>query len=93
MGNVKNADAIMSGSASADTLGVNAPDDKTLVVELTAPVSYFPSFYPINEAFCSSLAESTCGTSPETYLSNGAFVLESYTPGTASLSLKKNDAY
>ena len=99
VGNVKNADAIMAGEASSDTLGVAAQDDKTLVVELTAPVSYFPSlmyfpsFYPINEAFYSGLAAGTYGTSPETYLSNGAFVLESYTPGTASLSLKKNDTY
>lgn len=99
VGNVKNADAIMAGEADADTLGVTAQDDKTLVVELTAPVSYFPSlmyfpsFYPINEAFYSGLAEGTYGTSPETYLSNGAFVLESYTPGTASLSLKKNPGY
>ena len=89
VGNVKNADAIMAGEASSDTLGVAAQDDKTLVVELTAPVSYFPSlmyfpsFYPINEAFYSGLAEGTYGTRPETYLSNGAFVLESYTPGTA----------
>lgn len=99
VGNVKNADAIMAGEAAADTLGVTAQDDKTLVVELTAPVSYFPSlmyfpsFYPVNEAFYSGLAAGTYGTSPETYLSNGAFVLESYTPGTASLSLKKNADY
>lgn len=99
VGNVKNADAIMAGEAEADTLGITAQDDKTLVVELTAPVSYFPSlmyfpsFYPINEAFYNGLAAGTYGTSPETYLSNGAFVLESYTPGTASLSLKKNDTY
>ncbi|MGN0778127.1 MAG: peptide ABC transporter substrate-binding protein, partial [Aristaeellaceae bacterium] len=39
------------------------------------------------------LEEGTYGTSPETFLSNGAFVLESYTPGTASLSLKKNPDY
>ncbi len=99
VGNVKNADAIMSGEASSDTLGITASDEKTLVVELTAPVSYFPSlmyfpaFYPINEKFYSGLAEGTYGTSPETYLSNGAFILESYTPGTASLSLKKNPDY
>ena len=99
VGNVKNADAIMAGEAASDTLGVTAQDDKTLVVELTAPVSYFPSlmyfpsFYPINEAFYSGLAEGTYGTSPDTYLSNGAFILENYTPGTASLSLKKNDGY
>lgn len=99
VGNVKNADAIMAGEAAADTLGVTAQDDKTLVVELTAPVSYFPSlmyfpsFYPINEAFYNGLAAGTYGTSPDTYLSNGAFILENYTPGTASLSLKKNDGY
>lgn len=99
VGNVKNADAIMAGEADADTLGITAQDDKTLVVELTAPVSYFPSlmyfpaFYPINEAFYTGLAAGTYGTSADTYLSNGAFVLENYTPGTASLSLKKNDTY
>lgn len=99
VGNVKNADAIAAGEAAPDTLGISAPDDKTVVVELTAPVSYFPSlmyfpaFYPINEKFYTGLEEGTYGTSPETFLSNGAFVLESYTPGTASLSLKKNPDY
>lgn len=96
---VKNADAIISGEAAVDTLGITAQDDKTLVVELEAPVSffpslmYFPTFYPINEAFYTSQAEGTYGTSPETFLCNGAFVLESYTPGTASLSMKKNPDY
>ena len=99
VGNIKNADAIMGGGADSSTLGVSATDEKTLVVELTAPVSYFPAlmyfpaFYPINEKFYSGLEEGTYGTSPDTYLSNGAFVLESYTPGTASLSVKKNPDY
>lgn len=99
VGNIQNADAIMAGEADASTLGVSATDEKTLVVELTAPVSYFPSlmyfpsFYPINEKFYSSLEDGTYGTSPDTYLSNGAFILESYTPGTASMSLKKNNDY
>ena len=57
------------------------------------PRSPSPSFSPINEAFYPGLAEGTSGTSPETSLSNGAFVLESYPPGTASLSLKKNPGY
>jgi len=99
VGCVKNADAIMAGTASSDTLGVSAPDDKTFVVELEVPVSffpslmYFPSFYPINEDFYKSLESGTYGTSPETFLCNGAFLLESYTPGTASLSLKRNPDY
>ncbi|MBR1820783.1 MAG: peptide ABC transporter substrate-binding protein [Clostridia bacterium] len=100
IGNIKGAAAIISGEeADLTTLAVNAPDDKTLVVELEVPVSffpslmYFPTFYPINEEFYTSLEEGTYGTSPETFLSNGAFVLDDYTPGTASLSVKKNDAY
>ena len=100
IGNIKGAAEIISGSESdLTTLGVNAADDKTLVVELNVPVSffpslmYFPTFYPINEEFYNSLADGTYGTSPETFLSNGAFVLESYTPGTANLSVKKNPDY
>ena len=100
IGNIKGAAEIISGQESdLTTLGVNATDDKTLVVELNVPVSffpslmYFPTFYPINEAFYNSLADGTYGTSPETFLSCGAFLLERYTPGTADLSLKKNPDY
>lgn len=95
---VKNADAIIKGG-DPKTLGVSAPDPKTFVVELTAPVSFFPSlmafptFYPINEKFYSSLAGGSYGTSPETFLSNGAFMLASYVPGAANIQLKKNDSY
>ena len=99
VGCVKNADAIIYEGADPTTLGVSAPDEKTFVVELEVPVSffpslmYFPTFYPINEAFYNSCEADTYGTSPETFLSNGAFVLESYTPGTANLSVKKNPDY
>ena len=99
VGCVKNADSIIYDGADPSTLGVYAEDDKTLVVELEVPVSffpslmYFPTFYPINEAFYTSLDAGTYGTSPETYLSNGAFVLSDYTPGTASLTLVKNEDY
>lgn len=99
VGCVKNADAIIYEGADPDTLGVKALDEKTFEVTLEVPVSffpslmYFPTFYPINEEFYNSLAEGTYGTSPDTFLSNGAFVLEDYTPGTASLSVKKNASY
>ena len=99
VGCVKNADAIIYEGADPTTLGVSAPDEKTFVVELEVPVSffpslmYFPTFYPINEAFYNSCEAGTYGTSPESFLANGAFVLESYTPGTANLSVKKNADY
>ncbi len=95
---VKNADAVIKGG-DPKTLGVSAPDPKTFVVELDAPVSFFsslmafPTFYPINEKFYNSLAEGSYGTSPETFLSNGAFMLASYVPGAANIQLKKNDSY
>lgn len=95
---VKNADAVTKG-ADPTTLGISAPDEKTFVVELDAPVPFFPAlmsfptFFPINEKFYNGLADGTYGTSPETFLSNGAFVLSNYLPGTANIQLKKNDSY
>ena len=95
---VKNADAVTKG-ADPKTLGVNAPDPKTFVVELDAPVPFFPAlmsfptFYPINEKFYNSLDADTYGTTPETFLSNGTFVLSEYLPGSANIQLKKNDSY
>ncbi len=100
IGQIKGAAAIVAGDEKDETtLGVTAKDDKTLVVELEAPVPYFdslmyfPTFYPINEEFYNGLADGTYGTSPDTFLCNGAFLLDSYTPGTASLSVKKNPDY
>lgn len=99
VGAVKNADAILYDGADPDTLGVTAVDDKTLQVELEVPVSffpslmYFPTFYPINQEFYEGLEDGTYGTSPKTFLSNGAFILSDYTPGTASLSVVKNKDY
>ena len=99
VGAVKNADNILYNGGDPSTLGVTAVDEKTLKFELEVPVSffpslmYFPTFYPINQAFYEGLEEGTYGTSPKTFLSNGAFVLADYTPGTASFSLKKNADY
>ncbi len=98
--NIKGAAAIIAGDESdTSTLAVTADDDKTLVVELEVPVSffpslmYFPTFYPINEEFYNSLEDGTYGTSPETFLSCGAFVLSDYLPGTANLTVSKNPDY
>ena len=95
---IKNADAVVKG-ADPTTLGVSAPNPKTLVVELDAPVPFFPSlmvfatFYPINEKFYNSLDDGTYGTTHENFLYNGAFVLTSYVPGSASIQLQKNPNY
>ena len=99
IGQVKNAAAIINGEMDKSELGVKAIDSKTLEVTLEVPVSYFlslmyfPTFYPINQAFFEGLADGTFGTSPETTLSNGAFILTSYEPAALSFSLAKNPDY
>lgn len=98
IGQVKNAADIIAGKKDKSELGITAVDDKTLKVELEAPVSYFlslmyfPTFYPVNEDFYNSVGDSF-GTSPETTLSDGAFVLDSYEPAATSFHLTKNADY
>ncbi len=53
---------------------------------------YFPTFYPVNRAFVEACGD-TYATSPETVLSNGAFILTSYEPAAASFTLAKNPNY
>ena len=98
IGQVKNAAEIIAGEKDKSELGVKAVDDKTLEVSLNVPVSYFeslmyfPTFYPVNEKFFESCGD-TFATSPETTLSNGAFVLDSYEPAATAFHLTKNEDY
>ena len=98
IGQVKNAEEIIAGTKNKSELGVTAVDDKTLRVELNVPVSYFtslmyfPTYYPVNEEFFNSCGD-TFATSPETILSNGAFILDQYEPATTAFHLTKNPTY
>ncbi len=98
IGQIKNAAEIIAGEADKSELGVTAVDEKTLQVELNVPVSYFlslmyfPTYYPVNEEFFTSCGD-TYATSPETVLSNGAFVLDSYEPAATAFHLTKNNDY
>jgi oligopeptide transport system substrate-binding protein len=94
------ADALWAG------VGVSAPDDYTLEFELINPTSYFVSlmafyhFMPVNEAVVeASIAADADGLDtgawakdPDVYVSNGPFVLDSYTVGDG-LVLVKNENY
>lgn len=98
IGQIKNAAEIIAGEKDKSELGVTAVDEKTLQVELNVPVSYFlslmyfPTYYPVNEEFFNSCGD-TFATSPETVLSNGAFVLDSYEPAATAFHLTKNADY
>ncbi|MBP3784633.1 MAG: peptide ABC transporter substrate-binding protein [Butyrivibrio sp.] len=98
IGQIVNAQEIIDGAKDKSELGVTAVDDKTLEVKLNVPVSYFlslmyfPTFYPVNQAFYESVGD-TFATSPETTLSNGAFVLDDYQPAATAIHLTKNADY
>ena len=98
IGQIKNAAEIIAGEMDKSELGVTAVDDKTLKVELNVPVSYFtslmyfPTFYPVNEAFFNECGD-TFATSPDTILSNGAFVMDDYEPAATAFHLTKNADY
>ena len=95
---VKNATAIQAGQMDTNQLGVRAIDDYTFEVELQVPVSYFDqllyfcTFYPANQKFIEKCGDAY-GTSPETCLANGAFILTEYAPNSKTISFKKNTAY
>ncbi|WP_139902597.1 peptide ABC transporter substrate-binding protein [Clostridium thermarum] len=95
---IKNADDIAAGKKSIEELGVTAKDDKTLVVELSHPVTYFeslmafPSFLPVNEEFFKQAGDKF-GTSPDTILSNGPFKIKAYEPAATTIVLEKNADY
>ncbi|MDF2906188.1 MAG: Oligopeptide transport system substrate-binding protein [Herbinix sp.] len=95
---IKNAAAISAGEVTPDQLGAVAQDDKTLVVTLDVPVPFFeslmafPSFLPVNEAFFTTAGDSF-GTSPETILSNGPFMITAYEPAATTISLTKSPTY
>ena len=98
IGQIVNAAEIIAGEKDVSELGVTAVDDKTLEVQLNVPVSYFlslmyfPTYYPVNQAFFESCGD-TFATSPETTLSNGAVVLTSSEPAATAFELVKNEDY
>lgn len=95
---IKNADAISAGDLPIEELGVTAEDDKTLVVELSTPVTFFESlmaflsFLPVNEEFYTEVGDSFA-TSPSTILANGPYKVSSYEPAATTIELVKNEDY
>lgn len=80
-----------------DALQVAAEDDKTLVVTLSAPCSYFGSLAafatlsPVQQATIDSNGDSWA-TSAETYICNGPFYISEWVPGSHIL-MSKNTNY
>jgi len=75
---LKNAHAISAKKLPPETLGVSAPNDATLVVELEHPAPYLPELlahetaYPLPRA--SVLKLGSAWSEPRNYVGNGAFL-------------------
>ena len=94
---IENAEAIYNGEAEPDSLGVETPDDYTLVFHLAEPCVYFldllrlPVYTPSCAKYADS-AESGWDRDPGTSLANGPFRLEEYVPDQYFI-LEKNEYY
>jgi oligopeptide transport system substrate-binding protein len=96
---IKNADDIMAGTnKDVNSWGVEAKDDKTLVVTLDRQMPQLKSelamatFLPQNQAFVEK-AGKNYGTSAEYTLSSGPFVLKDWSGSNKKYTLVKNDQY
>jgi oligopeptide transport system substrate-binding protein len=93
---VANANEIVAGRAAPDTLGVSAPDARTVVIRLTAPAPYLPgllahpSTCPVHRPTLA--AEGARFVRPGVMVSNGAFVLTEWVQGSHVLA-RRNSNY
>ena len=80
-----------------DDLAISAPDDKTLVVELNAPCTFFGSLaafatmMPVQQATIEANGDAWA-TSPDTYVSNGPFYMTEWEQGS-HITVSKNPNY
>lgn len=94
---IENAEDIYNGEADMSALGVETPDDYTLVFYLTEPCAYFLDLLrlPVYTPSCSQYADSVDSgwdKDAETSLANGPFCLAEYVPDQYFV-LEKNEYY
>ena len=94
---ILNAEKIYNKEADIETLGVELPDDKTIVFHLEKPCVYFLDLLrlPVYTPSCSKYADAAnrgWEKDPKTSLSNGPFYLAEYVPNQY-FTLKKNEYY
>ncbi len=94
---IKNAQAFADGKITDfSEVGVKAPDDRTLVVELENPTPYFlelcafPTLHPVRVDLIDRVGDDW--VKPEHMISNGAYVLETWRIND-KIRLKKNPHY
>jgi oligopeptide transport system substrate-binding protein len=93
---VAGARDVFEGRAPAHQVAIQAVDDRTLVIELAEPTSYFmynlahSTLVPLPRHLVQAHGLAWC--QPETIVSNGAFRLETWEPGRG-MTLERNPRY
>lgn len=93
---IKGAEAVNTGKAAADTLGVKAVDDLTLEIKLTGPAPYFLAqlthytAYPVPKHVIEKHGKAW--TKPENMVVNGPYKLVEWIPNT-HVKLNRNNQY
>jgi oligopeptide transport system substrate-binding protein len=82
----------IAGRANPSSLGVSAPSDDVLTVVLTRPAPYFPQLLTHYSTFPVYSESAARSHDSKSWVSNGAYVLSSWTPG-GTLQLLKNPSY
>ena len=91
---VVNAGDIISGKKPPDSLGVSAPDDGTVVIQLAAPTPYLPgllthpSACPVHRATLAAHPRDIA--KPGVMIANGPFVLKEWVPGLHVLAVRNH---
>ena len=93
---IENGRAVLRGEKSPDALGVEAPDERTLRIRLSAAAPYFPSIaaFPVFAPLPRHVIEKygRAWTKPDNFVSNGPFMLESWVPGNP-VRVRKNPRF
>jgi len=93
---IKNAQDIAGGAMPVEQLGVEAVDDHTLTITLNAPAPYFLELLthqtglPLHQKTVEQYGDRF--TAPGNLVTNGAFMLESFTPND-KIVMQKNPHY
>lgn len=96
--NIVNAPEIMAGEKDPSELGVTATGDYEITFSLTQPTPYFEyllaftAFFPQNQAYVEEQGD-RYGTSSDTVLANGPYLLENWDGTGLTWDLVKNKDY
>lgn len=96
LADLENAAGITSGDIPVSMLGVEAPDEQTVVLRLVQQTPYLvslmthPSTFPIHPGAIAEHGDSFAR--PGKLVSNGAYKLEAWVPGSV-ISLRRNEYY